>query len=130
LIQGLAEGKKGTYIHVSGAANLIDFSFPFGVASSTIVGDSDDAALISSLANDRIHAAIEQKIVSEGERLGIKTAIVSPPQVHGKGEGSRNTDIRCIRMRLLSMGKLLLSMLEEMYGRRSMYRISRLLLSC
>jgi hypothetical protein len=37
------------------------------------------------LPHDRVHAAIEQKILSESDGLGIKTAIVSPPQVHGKG---------------------------------------------
>jgi hypothetical protein len=89
LIKGLAEGRKRTYIHVSGAANLIDFSLPFDVATPTLARDSDGAAVITSLPHDRIHAAFEQKIISEGERLGIKTAIVSQPQVHGKGRGAK-----------------------------------------
>lgn len=75
----------GTNICVSGAVNLIDF--PFGVATPTIVRDSDDASFLTSLPHDWVHAAIEQKIISESERLGIKTVIVSPPQVHGKGRG-------------------------------------------
>lgn len=88
LLRGLAQGgRNGTYIHVSGAANLIDFALPFGVATRTLVRDGEDAALITSLPHERVHARVQQEIIAEGERLGVRTAIVSPSYVHGCGRG-------------------------------------------
>jgi nucleoside-diphosphate-sugar epimerase len=87
LLHGLAAGKKGTYIHISGAANLIDLSKPFGALDEKIYGDEDNAHEILTLPHERFHAALEQKIISESERLGVKTAIVSPPAIFGTGRG-------------------------------------------
>jgi hypothetical protein len=66
---------------------LIDFALPYGVAAPRVYGDVDDAADIISLPHDRIHAAVEQQIIAEGERLNVRTAILSPPAVDGLGRG-------------------------------------------
>jgi hypothetical protein len=40
-----------------------------------------------TLAHDRIHAAVEQRVIADGERLSVRTAILSLPAVHGIGKG-------------------------------------------
>ncbi|MCJ1372952.1 hypothetical protein MMC20_004178 [Loxospora ochrophaea] len=91
IIDGLARSKKGTFIHMSGSANLVDFAAPLGVLVPKVYADIDDAAEILSLPPERLHAALEQKIVSESERLGVRTAILSPPMIFGLGRGPGTT---------------------------------------
>jgi nucleoside-diphosphate-sugar epimerase len=76
-----------TYIHISGQANLIDFTYPLGVAQTKIYGDIDNETEVLSLPLHNIHAAIEQRIISTAETLGASVAIMSLPVVYGQSRG-------------------------------------------
>ncbi|KAL2826643.1 hypothetical protein BDW59DRAFT_62768 [Aspergillus cavernicola] len=81
---------KKYYIHLSGAATVLDLSLPLGAPPSRTWNDTDDLHEILKFPHSQIHAALEQKIVSFGARYavqGVRTAIVSPPAVVGVGTG-------------------------------------------
>ncbi|KAJ5095579.1 NAD(P)-binding protein [Penicillium alfredii] len=78
------------YIHLSGAATVLDFSLAPGLAPGRSWNDTSDLPAILSLPSTQIHAATEQRIVATGTEHaanGLRTAIVSPPAVVGVGSG-------------------------------------------
>ncbi|KAI9700628.1 MAG: hypothetical protein M1836_001995 [Candelina mexicana] len=93
LLDALAEGqrmdgKERTYIHVSGAAKIIKITGASGTKSTKIYGDLEQADFIRNFtATNCPHASLEQKIIERGEKIGVRTAILSPPMVHGTGRG-------------------------------------------
>lgn len=89
LLEGAAKSTNSlsTYVHISGQANLIDFTFPLGRAQDKIFGDEENAAEILGLPTHNIHAAIEQSLILKAESLGVKAAIVSLPIVYGMSRG-------------------------------------------
>ena len=85
--------RKGVLVHISGSANLIDLpslSLSPGTFDSKTWSDTDtaDASTILSLPPDRIHAALEQKIIRVGEASGVDTVILSPAAILGRGTGT------------------------------------------
>jgi len=92
LIKGLAEGGKGgSFIQVSGSASIIDTSNGSGKLSSRIYDDIKDIKEITNFDSSHIHWDADQAVISEGEALGIKTAIMVPGMVYGIGQGPIKT---------------------------------------
>ena len=78
------------YIHLSGAATVLDLTLAQGLPPSRSWNDTSDLPEILNLPATQIHAATEQRIVSFATQHagnGVKTAIVSPPAVIGVGSG-------------------------------------------
>ena len=81
---------KTFYIHLSGAANLLDLTLAPGLPAPRSWTDTTDLPTISAFTNTQIHAAIEQRITAVGvsnAEGGLRVAIVSPPGVVGIGTG-------------------------------------------
>ncbi|KAH7408070.1 hypothetical protein BKA64DRAFT_668049 [Cadophora sp. MPI-SDFR-AT-0126] len=87
LLAGVAKHVGGAYLHISGTATLIDPSFPLGELDSRVYSDAAQAAEILCLPRDRLHAAVEQKIIETAEELHARVAIVSLPVMYGRGRG-------------------------------------------
>ncbi|KAJ5954527.1 hypothetical protein N7501_008806 [Penicillium viridicatum] len=78
------------YIHLSGAATVLDLALAPGSPPSRSWDDTSDLSAILDLPATQIHAAMEQRIVSFGAthaQNGLRTAIISPPAVVGVGSG-------------------------------------------
>lgn len=78
------------YIHLSGAATVLDLALAPGLPPSRSWNDTSDLPEILNLPATQIHAATEQRIVSfasQHAENGVRTAIVSPPAVVGVGTG-------------------------------------------
>jgi nucleoside-diphosphate-sugar epimerase len=85
-----AKAKKKFYIHLSGAANLLDLTLAPGLPAPRSWTDTTDLPTISTFPHTQIHAAIEQRITAFGvsnAAQGLRVAIVSPPGVVGIGTG-------------------------------------------
>ncbi|TVY55505.1 Uncharacterized protein LCER1_G002934 [Lachnellula cervina] len=88
IIQGLSLGKRnGFFIQVSGAASVLDISNGVGQPSSKVWDDIVDLDDILSFDETHIHSASDKLVFSEGKKHGIRTAIVVPPNIYGKGQG-------------------------------------------
>lgn len=78
------------YIHLSGAATVLDLALAPGFPPSRSWNDTSDLPEILTLPATQIHAATEQRIVSfasQHAENGVRTAIISPPAVVGVGTG-------------------------------------------
>ncbi|OJJ80042.1 NAD-dependent epimerase/dehydratase family protein, partial [Aspergillus glaucus CBS 516.65] len=78
------------YIHLSGAATVLDLALAPGLPPSRSWNDTSDLPEILNLPATQIHAATEQRIISfasQHAENGVRTAIVSPPAVAGVGTG-------------------------------------------
>lgn len=91
IIEGLSQGKKGYYIHISGTAILHDVSTGFGNLSSRIYHDVADIKEITSFDSTHLHSETDAAVISSGEEVGISTAIVTPCGIYGVGKGPINT---------------------------------------
>ena len=95
LMEGLASRKlekgiaKGTFILLSGGASLFDLgpSFKPGAIDEKVWSDVADMDDIWKLPEDRMHVAIERKMVADGVANGVQTVILSPPQIYSNGYG-------------------------------------------
>lgn len=99
LLNGLASKEndleKGIFIHVSGAASLIDLDTiddHLGEPATKNYSDIKDATTIFNLPPDRMHVAIERRVVSIGDANGVKTLILSPAQIMGVGSSIGKKD--------------------------------------
>lgn len=78
------------YIHLSGAATVMDLTRAPGLPATRSWNDTTDLSTILAFPSTQIHAAIEQRVVSLGAAHagnGLRTAIISPPAIIGKGTG-------------------------------------------
>jgi nucleoside-diphosphate-sugar epimerase len=92
LIKGLSQGGKGgSYIQVSGAASIVDNSNGYGSASTRVYDDIKDIEEITTLDSSHLHSDADQAVIREGEQQGVKTALLVPVMVYGKGEGPAKT---------------------------------------
>lgn len=90
LIEGLSQGKKGHYIHISGTGILFDVSNGYGNPSSKIYHDVADILEITSFDSTHIHRDTDAAVIASGEELSIPTAIVTPCVIYGVGKGPTN----------------------------------------
>jgi hypothetical protein len=79
--------KTGTYIQLSGAASVSDSSNGLGQPTTKKWSDVADLAEITTFDHSHWHAVTDQLVLSEGKKRGVRTAIVVPPAVYGKGQG-------------------------------------------
>ena len=108
IIAGMAQGKKGHYIHVSGSGILHDVTNGFGNPSTKIYHDTSDLAAITSFDSTHIHADIDASVTAAGLKQGIPTAIVSPVTIYGIGRGpvkNRSLQIPFLTEAIIKRGK-------------------------
>jgi nucleoside-diphosphate-sugar epimerase len=104
IIEGMSQGKKGRYFHVSGSGILHDVSNGFGNPSSKIYHDTTDLDAITSFDSTHVHADTDASVTAAGLKFGIPTAIVSPVTIYGIGRGPVKT--RSIQIPFLTEGIL------------------------
>ncbi|EHK96662.1 hypothetical protein M7I_7642 [Glarea lozoyensis 74030] len=80
-------GKKGVFIHLSGAANIFSTLLHHGTASTKTWSDIHDLPQIQNFDETHIHHTTEQLLFHAQETHGIKSAIVAPAGIFGVGEG-------------------------------------------
>ncbi|KAH7018759.1 nucleoside-diphosphate-sugar epimerase [Ilyonectria destructans] len=96
LLAGVVERANASlpasYIHLGGTGIIADTSTP-GEIISKIGSDIDDIDAIWSLPLARFHRPTELLIQKAWTQHGgrLKTAVVCPPHIHGKGTGPSNT---------------------------------------
>lgn len=83
---------KGVFIHISGAASLINLTSICPGSSGKVYSDIDDADEIYNLPETRIHVAIERRLMLESEKSGVKTVILAPPMIFPSGTGIGKQD--------------------------------------
>ena len=95
LVEGLISKKdgteKGVFVHLSGAACLVDFTTvheTIDKPNNRVYSDIDDAEEIFNFPHDRAHVAIERYLTSMAEAGGVKTVILSPANIFGIGTGT------------------------------------------
>jgi nucleoside-diphosphate-sugar epimerase len=111
-LEGLAKRKgngKGYFIHTSGTGILADFS-PLGpgYATQKMYSDVSDIRAITSLPMTAVHRDLDDAVISGGLALGVPTAIISPPTIHGIGKGplkKRSLQIPWLTEAILKRGK-------------------------
>jgi nucleoside-diphosphate-sugar epimerase len=89
IIMGLSKGKKGGhYIHLSGAAGVVEFTDPPGDhPTSKIWDDVSDVREITTFDHAHVHADTEQTVVRLGVDANVPTAVILPATIYGEGEG-------------------------------------------
>ncbi|TVY43164.1 Uncharacterized protein LOCC1_G003181 [Lachnellula occidentalis] len=88
IMQGLSSGQKhGFFIQLSGAASVLDISNGVGQPSTKVWDDLVDLDDILGFDETRMHSTSDKLVFSEGKKHGVRTAIVAPPMIYGKGEG-------------------------------------------
>lgn len=108
IIEGMAKGKKGHYIHVSGSGILHDVTNGFGNPSSKVYHDTTDLDAITSFDSTHVHADIDASVTAAGLKHGIPTAILSPVTIYGIGHGpvkNRSIQIPFLTEAILKRGK-------------------------
>ncbi|KAI9709611.1 MAG: hypothetical protein M1812_007659 [Candelaria pacifica] len=98
LCKGLAAHSPkdpGYLIHTSGTGLLLVDDIQaktYGWAASKIYDDWDGLSVVTSLPDDAPHRKVEKLVLnaSEEHSISVKTAIVSPPTIYGKGRGPGN----------------------------------------
>ena len=83
---------KGLFIHVSGAASLIDLTCVDPGNPERVWSDIDDAVDIYHLPKNRLHVGIERRLMKDSERFGVKTIILAPPMILPSGTGVGKQD--------------------------------------
>ncbi len=76
--------EKGTFIHISGAAGLLDLNTidnHLGEPAAKLYSDIRDAETVFNFSPDRVHVAIERRVVFIGDVNGVRTLILSPAQI-------------------------------------------------
>ncbi|TVY82495.1 Uncharacterized protein LSUE1_G001587 [Lachnellula suecica] len=88
IVHGLSLGKRnGAFIQLSGAASILDTSNGLGQPTEKVWDDIKDFDEISTFDEKHFHAASDQLVRSEGKKAGIRTVVLAPPVIYGKGEG-------------------------------------------
>ncbi|KAH9209443.1 hypothetical protein DL95DRAFT_437995 [Leptodontidium sp. 2 PMI_412] len=93
LLTGLSSGKKGVYLHLSGAASAFDHSNGYGKLSPKIWDDIKDLATITTFEEPVFHVKSDQLVLSLGRELSIKTALLVPPVVYGNSDSIKDRSI-------------------------------------
>lgn len=80
-------------IHLSGTGLISDFDTPasHGHKDPKIWSDIQNIAALTSRPDNAPHRNVD-KLILEAAAKGLKTAIVCPPDIYGKGTGPGNTE--------------------------------------
>lgn len=91
LIKGVGQSnnKDAVVIHISGTGIMTDMSNGPGNPASRVYNDTtpSDVQEILSFDMSRIHRDVEAAVVEAAAKYNVKTAILSPPLIHGIGKG-------------------------------------------
>ncbi|OAK99958.1 NAD(P)-binding protein [Phaeosphaeriaceae sp. SRC1lsM3a] len=91
LIKGVAQSnnKNAVVIHISGTGIMTDMSNGPGNPASRVYNDTtpSDVQDILSFDMSRIHRDVEAAVVEAAAKYNVKSAILSPPLIHGIGKG-------------------------------------------
>ncbi|KAL2063563.1 hypothetical protein VTL71DRAFT_5368 [Oculimacula yallundae] len=93
LLTGLSSGKKGVFIHLSGAASIFDHSNGYGKLAPKVWDDLKDMTTITSFEDPIHHAKSDQLVLNLGKKFNIKTATLEPPVVYGTSDSIRDRSI-------------------------------------
>ncbi|XMA18662.1 hypothetical protein WAI453_011453 [Rhynchosporium graminicola] len=93
LLTGLSSGKKGTYLHLSGAGSVFDHSLGYGKFSPKIWDDIEDLTAITTFRQPVFHAKADRLVLDLGKKLKIRTAILEPPMVYGNSDSLSDRSI-------------------------------------
>ncbi|RMZ80534.1 hypothetical protein DV737_g2887, partial [Chaetothyriales sp. CBS 132003] len=93
IVKGLQKKTtRGFYIHTSGTGILTNESIltgRFGDDFPKVYNDWDGIAELTNLPDDALHRNVDKIVLAAGSDT-IKTAIVSPPTIYGRGRGPDN----------------------------------------
>ncbi|RLL99782.1 hypothetical protein CFD26_106916 [Aspergillus turcosus] len=87
IMTGMATGKKGRFIHISGTGVLNDASTGFGNVAPKVYDDIKDVQEIINLPMTALHRDVDNAVITCGKEYGVPTAILCPPMIHGVGTG-------------------------------------------
>jgi hypothetical protein len=89
---------------------MTDMSTGAGNESTKIYSDlsSEDISEILSFDTSHIHRDVEEAIIATAKDNGVKAAIISPPMIHGVGQGpvkKRSIQVPILIENMLKRGK-------------------------
>lgn len=111
LIKGIGRSKKNTkFIHISGTGIMTDMSNGAGNESAKVYNDmsAEDIQEILSFDLSHIHRDVEEAIIAAANEHGVTGAIISPPMIHGVGQGpvkKRSIQVPILIENILKRGK-------------------------
>lgn len=90
LLEGVGKHPPGKriFIHTTGSANLIDPKLPLGLNAPKRYSDVSDYAEIMAFPDERWHIPLEHKLIKTSIDKDIKTVILAPAQIYGRGSGT------------------------------------------
>jgi len=96
-----SSGKEMHYIHISGTSNLGDWPVTGERIDTKIYSDVDDDIFDIETNFPDSHSPVRKvdlAVVTEGEKEGVKTYIVPPPLIFGRGTGSFTLGVGQVHM--------------------------------
>lgn len=107
---GQSNNKNTAVVHISGTGILTDVSNGPGNTAPKVYNDTNpsDVQEILSFDMSRIHRDVEAAVVDAAAKYVVKTAILSPPMIHGVGKGpvkKRSIQIPILIENILQRGK-------------------------
>ncbi|TVY26076.1 hypothetical protein LHYA1_G004293 [Lachnellula hyalina] len=88
IMRGLSAGARNApLIQLSGAASVLDICNGVGQRSPRVWDDGVDLDEILSFDATHVHHASDKLVFSEGKKHDVRTAIVAPPMIYGRGHG-------------------------------------------
>ncbi|GME27559.1 Nucleoside-diphosphate-sugar epimerase [Neofusicoccum parvum] len=86
-----AKAAPGYLIHVSGTG-LLEWedmrTGTYGVESTKVYDDWEGVGEVTSFPDEALHRVIDKVVLEAGARGKVRTAVVCPPAVYGRGEGT------------------------------------------
>jgi hypothetical protein len=112
LIKGMGSSGKAhpRFLHISGTGILTDLSTGAGNESSKKYHDmsSEDVDEILTFDLSHIHRDVEEAVIAAAKEHGVTAAIISPPMIHGVGDGpvkKRSIQVPILIENILKRGK-------------------------
>lgn len=93
IARGLARSPS-YWIHTSGTGVLCWKTMEdksYGEAGGEVYDDWSNIGKVTSLPDQALHRNVDKIVLAAHEKEGVKTAIVCPPLIYGKGRGPGNT---------------------------------------
>ncbi|KAF2716728.1 NAD(P)-binding protein [Polychaeton citri CBS 116435] len=90
IAKGHSKEKPGYYIHTGGAGILTYFDESKGRLGEWEEKEFNDwkgVSEITTLPKEAFHRGVDQIVLGAGMNEGVKTAIVAPPTIYGRGRG-------------------------------------------
>lgn len=106
----MGNNKNAALIHISGTGIMADMSTGPGNAAPKVYRDTSpsDIQEIMFFDESHIHRDVEAAVVAAAAQHNVKTAIISPPMIHGVGNGpvkKRSIQVPILIENILKRGK-------------------------